>query len=304
MIKFFKKKKINLDFSIEHLLENSINEELSINTFVENESYKIINNIKKLFSEKTTIKKEKVCDGVNKNYVSFIHNLNDIKMRFHVYIYNFYNKDIYNEKKDDVILNSTSYFDNNKTALLNIEGYSISGTIDEKELSDTIQHEINHIFQKIKGKKSNIKKDTLYYKIRSIFSIETDEEINTIANALYYSFDDEQDSFVNGLYAYLMSSGLIVSWDKIKKNTLVYKGLESMKKSLIFLEKINDEKIKQYFGISKNKCISIIEKGMRRFQNKIGKVLIKHRKEMLVKENINYCNFLFFPYIHDIEMDN
>ncbi len=304
MIKFFKKKKINLDFSIEHLLENSINEELSINTFVENESYKIINNIKKLFSEKTTIKKEKVCDGVNKNYVSFIHNLNGIKLRFHVYIYNFYNKDIYNEKKDDVILNSTSYFDNNKTALLNIGGYSISGTIDEKELSDTIQHEINHIFQKIKGKKSNIKKDTLYYKIRSIFSIETDEEINTIANALYYSFDDEQDSFVNGLYAYLMSSGLIVPWDKIKKNTLVYKGLESMKKSLIFLEKINDEKIKQYFGISKNKCISIIEKGMQRFQNKIGKVLIKHRKEMLVKENINYCNFLFFPYIHNIEMDN
>ena len=225
-------------------------------------------------------------------------------MRFHVCIYNFYNKNIYNVKKDDIILNSTSYFDNNKSALLNIEGYSISGTIDEKELSDTIQHEINHIFQKIKGKKSNIKKDTLYYKIRSVFNIKTDEEINAIANALYYSFDDEQDSFVNGLYAYLMSNGLIVSWDKIKKNTLVYKGLESMKKSLIFLEKINNEKIKQYFGISRNKCISIIEKGMQRFQNKIGKVLIKHRKEMLVKENMCHSNFLFFPYIHDIEIDD
>lgn len=300
----FIKKKVDPNFSVEWLLENSIKEELAINSIVENTSLDIISNIKKLFSEKAIEKSEIVCDGVKKNNVNFIYNLNDIKIRFHVYIYNFYNKKIYDDKKNDIDLNSTTYFYNEKNVVVNIEGYSISGTINESDLSDTIQHEINHVFQKVQGKRSNIKKDILYSKVKNVFRVKTDKEINTIANSLYYSFDDEQDSFVNGLYAYLMSSGLMVSWDKIKKNTIVYKGMESMRESLKLLENIDEEKLKYYFGINKKECIKIIQKGIQRFQTKIGKVMIKHRKEMLIKECVIDKNILFFPYIHNIEIDD
>lgn len=87
--------------------------------------------------------------------------------------------------------------------LCNINLFGVSGTINQMEAMNTIQHEIEHLYQEIKSNKRIPSNDRLYAKMRTDLEF-GDEKHKKIAKIIYLCFKSEQEGFVNGTYAWCM----------------------------------------------------------------------------------------------------
>ena len=156
----------------------------------------------------------------------------------------------------------------------------ISGTIDVYELADTIQHEVEHIYQS--------EKNDNYFKYSDILPYATDnlscenDIVRNVSNIIYYSSQFEEDGFVSGAYAYLQKFGPLPSYKNLEE-TPAYKGYVTLKNSVEFIsDPMNQpavaKKCKQ-LKLTYNKLLKMGEAGCDRFVRKIGKMFIKYKKD-------------------------
>ena len=179
-------------------LKKVIQEELGINNKVveiSKEIYdKILENITNIGVEKN--------DTFSKQNISFSYNIDDCKITISVTYRNFYDKESFNFHNKPYITEGGSVMVSKNLFFCFLNIYGISGTIAKDKAIETIQHEIEHIFQqKQMGKRFG--NENMYAKIKSDFDSD-DEDRSKVGLLLYYSLKSEQEGFVNGLYAYLM----------------------------------------------------------------------------------------------------
>lgn len=260
---------------VDNDISKYIMEELSINQDVYITSCNIVDEICSIFkNRKNENENNFVTDGVRSKKFNISYKLKNMNIRISVLIYNFFNKEIFDKEKNNLDLSSRSVNFGKKEGIIELCGYSISGTLNKNDLINSVHHEINHLFQYQEGKKSNFRECKLYFKVKYLLN-SNDETKKIIANSLYYSFEDEQDAFINGMYAELKQYNERLDIDTIKENSELYQVIYKMLDTIDLIKSIDDEYIIQSFGITKKRCVSIIKNGVQRLENKIGKIITK-----------------------------
>ena len=220
--------------------------------------------------------------------------------------YNFLSKEDFlrlSEKYESRLNTASSSFDNTlKVATLFIPVVLISGQIYNPTTMDNIQHEVQHMVQEFRKQKPIPSNPNLYVRAMQYLSAK-DELTRAIAHILYYSDSSEQDGYVNGLYRQLKSTDRLVDiLELIETPTII--GLHNLRNAIAYIEDTGDSTVSSTLkttfkaSISKNKLLSFAKAGERRFLGKIGKVLARHREEILnkptyIKENIGDAITLF-----------
>lgn len=170
-----------------------------------------------------------------------------------------------------------------------------------KDFKVSIAHEVKHIYQYDCGAKKN---ENFYDTVKDKYQNgELWEKI--IAWALYLSFKTEQDAFLSQYYAYLKTYN--VSKDKLKKDQnnpyyqfdIAFDAVDNLN--------INDEKLKESFGININQLYSILNAADERLYKKMSNVWTRYINENSIKKPYaTQMNFLIECYnrnIHEKEND-
>lgn len=202
-----------------------------------------------------------------------------VKVSCSVVYRNFLSKDFSRIYDTPYVTDGSSFRVSNKLFLCFINVFAVCGTLNKEKAMETIQHEIEHIFQQIRMGRS-FGGDSMYIKIKTDME-SGDENRSKVARLLYYTLKSEQEGFNNGLYAFLMDTPEPYSEDLLKKsetwgnyvfsrNTLKeIKDNQGMK--LIFNEYFND------YGVT----ISNIEIELNNFLHRIGRTIIKVKQDKL-----------------------
>ena len=143
---------------------------------------------------------------------------------------------------------------------------------------DTIQHEIEHIYQQIMSNKRIPGDDDRYAKMRTDFE-SNNEDRKTVGRLVYLCYTSEQDAFINGTYAWCMTNDATTepySYRNIKncpagKLYLEMKDLYEVVFNNMEMKKI----ITTEYGLNNEKVMFSIKD----FGRKLGKVLVKVNKD-------------------------
>ena len=161
----------------------------------------------------------------------------------------------------------------------------ISGTIVKKDAMDSIQHELEHLYQQIMMGK--IFKDSYKYANIKTNRNSNDEIVRKTAELVYGCIKSEQDGFINGLYAYLMAMPKMVSWETLKETPAwkLYSNIVEIynlyKDNPLFITELKKYKVNQ------NK----IFKAINNFIKKIGRTYNKVLKDKMEKQGWRTKNF-------------
>lgn len=275
-----------------------IKEELGIADEVKNTVNIIYDRI---LQDSKNIEKEIIEDGTSLKYNYFA--INDIfgnKLTVYYYIYNFVDKSFrkaFIRKEGENYLDSGSrhiyrnirnirkLIDN--SVIIKIE--SISGIIQNvPNIKDTIQHELEHIYQQTKMEKEFGSADLNSFIMSKLYSNDIYEK--NIAEALYMTFKSEIEGFSNGLYAFLtelMKNGYGVGSLNIAfRKSEAFKKLQNAYKTKEYIEKHQNEPevvkaIEEYnrFGITKDNIIEKIDDAIKEMNTRFGKAMIKAKKD-------------------------
>lgn len=219
-------------------------------------------------------------------------------------IYNFYDYDTYYDKKE--------YF-NPKCGILNennevyISILSISGEFQENSFGDSIQHELEHMYQiKMQGKGLFQDNDLYEKSVKNINNDLYDGWVSKLANIIYYSRNEEHDAFVNGLYQQLVSPNAFDNYDYIIKTSTPYQIslLLANLKNDIESNYDNENLIEaaKFFKKPRRWFIAQCEIGVRKIIKKIMKVRMKASNDFL---NVNEGTIFEHPFGYNAkEMNN
>lgn len=185
--------------------------------------------------------------------------------------------------------------ENGQVSNIHIQVMSVFGKIDKAKLSEVIQHELSHAWEKINYGKT--------YQGMELYNAAVEElmgngnvYLSAVGNIFYMYKRFEDRAYGNGAYAYLMShpqrDNII---DRIKETelygayTTICQQLELLKRKHCYNENATFafDYINKRFGISRDKIISlgertvkylehIIKRTMRQVENDILKDQIKH----------------------------
>lgn len=197
------------------------------------------------------------------------------------------NQQIKSLSENNKIFATSSFTDKNIT----INFIIIQGQIEEKSFYDSMQHEVEHMYQSIKKGELLIddENDFRYKKIKYILANGTRNRFEySIAICLYLSRSIEQDGFVNGLYNLLMK-GNLQTIDEYLKQSDAYAYLYTLKLTINDLKNENDDDFYlalKNFSLTKETLFQIAEKGFKRFQIKIGKIYTRARNDMIKKNKL------------------
>ena len=259
----------------EEQLSKLISEELGIADKVSSESKKMYDVI---VVDITKHKQDFVKEKTFSTYTgSFSYRLFDIDIVGGYTVTNYYDK-IY---ADSFGIESTgsSYYLGRNTFALNLYVPCVSGTIVKSVVMDTIQHELEHIYQQTMMKRSF--GDTKAYNLmRNNF--ESDNPfVSKVARLVYGCMDGEQEGYVNGMYAYIIAWPGLYSMLLLKR-TPCYKLYKEMCETFDELSSDErfDEEIKQY-GLTKNK----IRKALRTFGKRIARTAAKAKRDKTMTQN-------------------
>ena len=257
-------------------LKKVIQEELGISngvTLVSHGFYdKMVNAIKNTNdiekTETTIIKKTQM--------VFYIY---DIKLSCNITYRNFLSKDYESLYKMPYITNGESFRLTEKLYFCFINVFAISGTINKEKAMETIQHEIEHIYQQIKMG-NGFGSDSLYVKLKNDME-SSDENRVKISKMIYYTIKSEQEAFVNGLYAYFMDLNEPYSEERLKKSE-TWNNYIFLKKVLSELEHNDEMKaiFNEYFcefGIT----VKDMERETNNFLHRIGRAIIKIQNDKI-----------------------
>lgn len=266
-------------------IKETIQEELSIADKVKEEASRLLERIKSYLNNSEN-EPESDISNTRKKTGSFKDNFEGINLTVSYVYYNFLTKKAFENAKGRLDFNnSNSLKISKKSWLINIKCYGISGSLDSEDLADSLQHEVEHIYQGIHGKPILNEPNQIYFNVQNSLSSK-DDGIRKAAEIIYFSYDFEQDGFVNGLYAYLREKeNPIPKWDDILDSEPVA-WLNRVDENVEYLEneKENEQlnrKCMELFGKTIKQIILIGGISKRRMKTKIGKVLIKIRKDAM-----------------------
>lgn len=254
----------------EEQIKEIIKEELGIASEVSkvsNEIYEqIIEDISKQTSEKTDI-----CFITSGSITTA---LNNVKVFVNYTYRNFIDKNFLEDIDIDMLTDGSSVFKSQKFVLCIINLYGVSGTINKMEALNTIQHEVEHIYQEIKSNKRIPGNDNLYNKMR--YDLEYgDINHKKVGKIFYLCLKSEQEAFINGTYAWCMCNDF-------KSPPYTYQEFIKSPVGKLYNELVElyDELVtnKEMINILQNDyhlSIEKIEKKIQKFLKRIGKVLIK-----------------------------
>lgn len=241
--------------TLDEKIHNIITEQLSISLDVEKMSNRI---------------KTYIIDDANKQHITTLDN--GIRYKQNTIMYNIFGQDysiqykIYmNVNPNSRLLYGTAYVNDNELdlclCLLNGNPYS-------PKFDNIIFHECLHIYQYIKSKKDVLCNDiskTVYNRIKDILNGSTDDNDYILANALYMTFEFEQDAMVHGLYGILIN---------VKKERLYDIFLKSeqylyLKDMEYVLENKDIFDYSLFNMMSKNKILKMIRENKERYIKKL-----------------------------------
>lgn len=192
---------------------------------------------------------------------------------------NYFTKEYY--EKFGVESEGWSSFDKNY-CVMGLFVPCISGTIIKNEVLDTIQHEFEHIYQQyLIG--DNFSDSFAYSKVITNLN-SNDEFTSKVARLIYGCTKNEQDGYVNGMYAYMMALPEFFTYDAMKK-TPCYKVYDEMVNIYNdFENNENFEKELKKYKLNKN----LIKKSIYNFGKKIARVAAKIKKDKIIKQGFRF----------------
>lgn len=269
-------------------LLKSLNENLSFNHEVENETYKIY---KKFLEENNRILyDERVDSSCSKKVVKFTYNVfGKLQMPFIFNCYNIFRKGedpSYYRKKYFLGHGSTT----SKGISINVE--IVSGTKINTDIRGILQHELEHVYQKLKTGKNilyankiskDLNKKTYLRAIKVLsptFPSEFSIEETRIAQLIYSHTDFEEDAFVNTLYSNLTNENQEKTEDEIIKASAAFRYYKSGKTLLAKIEQQPEkyEEIISQYGFTVQNFLKLYKYYNKRFIMKIGKVLMRYNE--------------------------
>ena len=276
---------MTIEENIKKKLNNAINEELSVSNDVYNTSLNILLKINK-YIKKTEYKQIK--KGIKIQEFSFHETILNKKILVEVIHYNFGNNEYFEQYETEITYSDgSSISDGNRLNNIKISCYSISNKFYSDNAMDVIQHEVEHVFQGIKGSKiiTNFNKlyDTATNGLQS-----NNLKLKILSNIVYLSYKFEIDAYINGLYGYLMQKEGIPTYEDIKKRPL-YVNLKVFRRQLSIISKDKEyENISStFFGIPLKKIIKNSLNAENYLINKLGKILIKVQQDK-EKQGLGY----------------
>ena len=280
------KNRLLFESALERVFSKLLSEESSIN----NEVIGITNSIINEFN--TNIKdreRQYIKEGIYKS--KFVKDIEiwGYKVMVDISYIHFRNRNIFEREKDN-IKHSTSIitFPGRNRSFIIITTYGVSGNVKLNDLSDSLQHEFNHLFQASKGSTTitNTSFKSLYNIVNNNLK-SNNELLSKIAWSLYYSYDFEQDGFINGAYSFFMQDEKYPNWEEMRELPL-YNAILTLRNNLKYLKnreisREEDSLIKSAFNINYNYAIKFCERGLKRFVRKIYNVLRKIQKDKDIK---------------------
>lgn len=189
---------------------------------------------------------------------------------------NYYEKFYAESYKADSL--GSSYYVGRNLFLFNITVPCISGRVVKSDVMDTIQHELEHIYQQSLMKK-RFGDTEAYYRIRT--NMESQDPFKSrVARLAYGCMEGEQEGHVNGMYAYIIAATF--EFDMVLfRSTSCYKLYRDMCETFEELsddERFEDE-IRQY-GLTKNK----IKKSLKTFARRIARTAAKAKRDKMAMQ--------------------
>lgn len=310
-------KQIFIENYYNSFIKNDINqvikEELSISNDVAYTCFqigpKILEDVRQSWDGMTYDKDGKRNVSISKQYKLTIKN-KELNINFVINCHDFKDKkSLLTVMGDNCHVDSTSTFRGNTRKCVLIINFNFI-TIHNKPLNDfyqDLQHEINHLYQQYCDGKP-YPSNTKYLNVISHMqtNINNEESIGYKVSRLLYILDiNEQDSNVNGMYAYVKNvfndeNNDLTDVNELYKNTKSYEILCEAYDLIDFFKKNNTNEdvlseIKKYGFNSTDKFIKTIEELLRRFVKKIGRIIVKLKCELYFNENLNIrVNFQSF----------
>lgn len=266
-------------------INEAINEELGIADEVRDKSAKLRDDV---INRLKNIEKSIVESGVSEKKDNFQIEIANKKVFVQVHYYNFRDKTYYlNFIKKSGPIGHSSLSNDGRFNVILLNFYSISGYIDEKDLYDSIQHEVEHIFQQVKAKKTFGKSDLYLYAYKNLSNEQLENRI--LALISYMSNKFEQDGYINGLYAFLKDNyKLMATRDDIKESPVYSKLTDLIYAKDFLIKNKNNVKLKEEieyyqknFNLNYNEFIRLVTSSINDITKKIGRTIIKFKNDML-----------------------
>jgi hypothetical protein len=250
-----------------------LNEELGISDEIAKKANEFFNILENDISDNIENFEKERCFSSYNGYLDY--DFFGIKIGISYKTINYYTKEYYH--KFGVDCEGWSGFDK-RYCIMGLFVPCISGTVIKCEVVDTIQHEFEHIYQQylIGGPFPDSK---VYSSI--LTNMNSNEKfVSDIARMVYGCTKNEQDGYVNGMYAYMMAVPEIFSYEAMKKTPCykVYNEILTIYEN--FKNDENFEKELKKYKLSKN----TIKKSLDNFGRKIARVSAKIKKDKFEKQ--------------------
>ncbi len=255
-------------------IKKSINEELGISKIVTNETNSLISTI--INDSKKQPKQNNMKNGLFDTMVFGV----PISVQYQIFYVNSY-QDINtlnivnpgNLTDDNFIVTTLCYIkDQNK--YIDYDG--------------STQHELQHLYQELMSGKDLLENP----KIKKIYTtaIKLAKSTNAfekfVGFTIYYGNKFEKDAFMNEMYKQIMDNWQINPFETIKK-TVVYRNINAIKNAIDNLTEYQKTKLQEtvqfYFNKNLNWFITIANKIVKTYTNKIGKIIIKAQNDIAEK---------------------
>lgn len=173
--------------------------------------------------------------------------------------------------------------------LIQIEGFTVRGRILKEKLSETLQHEIQHVFDLSMAKKDGFFK---LQKERDVYITAARQATNQgipdiqryIGYAVYMWHDFESRAFENGTYSYIMSSEMKFPGDELEvaKKTSYYKRILWIREAYDFITGNPEEASKiaeSVYGKTYNWLHKTVGYALKECRRQFGRAIMKARMD-------------------------
>ena len=286
---------IELRERIKKIIKEALTEANTINNDVEEKALEIYNIVcKKKLTDSDVI--NKMCpDGT----VQKIYSIHDKFLEKNI-LWTFracmVNEDSYYEKLQQHETSfGTTYTDGNKITFITIAYYQTGKIFDKAEVFDSIQHELNHAYKALLVGKT-MENDQFCAYINTLVNLPPLKENyyqKIIGDICYIGRKDEQDSFINGAYAFLKEKQPIETEDikSMLEQTALYAKLKrlieiktvwtNLSKNIDFQKTV--ENIPKGFKVDMQKLEKWTNSAIKRLQSKTGSMLTAYNRYLYGK---------------------
>ena len=286
---------IELRERIKKIIKEALTEANTINNDVEEKALEIYNIVckKKLTDSDVT---NKMCSDGTVQKIYSIHDKFLEKNILWTFRACMVNEDSYYEKLQQHETSfGTTYTDGNKITFITIAYYQTGKIFDKAEVFDSIQHELNHAYKALLVGKT-MENDQFCAYINTLVNLPPLKENyyqKIIGDICYIGRKDEQDSFINGAYAFLKEKQPIETEDiksmleqtalyaKLKRITEINTQWTNLSKNIDFQKTV--ENIPKGFKVDMQKLEKWTNSAIKRLQSKTGSMLTAYNRYLYGK---------------------